>query len=269
MIHTLTAKSDQFVLLLERPYYWQVMLPISSNVVTGDYILYLEVTNLGVETGRQVSGSVESVGTGDLVVNNNSSTYAYTKRLFMDADIQILNWLGSSIKAQLAVPYQFTRTSFAFNNQVLAFNPITVYNPVKITGVKWYQQTMGSYTANNYNGVGLYSYLNGTLTLIASSTNDGNIWKAAGGTWVSKAFSSSVTISPGIYFVLSLYCSSAVVTAPAIGGTMAYISAAWSTLDFTNSAKFMGFKSTITSLPSTVAMSTVSANSACYWFGLY
>ncbi len=84
---------------------------------------------------------------------------------------------------------------------------VAVYLPVAatLTGVKWFQSVQGVYTSNNYNGVGLYTYSEGTLTLVASSTNDGNIWKGTGNTFTSKAFSSTYAAAAGVYFVCALY----------------------------------------------------------------
>ena len=147
-----------------------------------------------------------------------------------------------------------------------------VYLPVAttITGVKWKQVTAGNYTANNYNGVGLYSISGGTCTLVASSTDDGNIWKATSATIGSKAFSSTYSASPGVYMVVALHSSSANTTYPVIGmltGFSGFINTTW---DFTNSAKSSGLISSLTALPSpTQAFSGITASGNEAWFGLY
>jgi hypothetical protein len=137
-----------------------------------------------------------------------------------------------------------------------------------ITGVKWYQGTQGAYTASNYNGVGLYTYSGGTLTLVASSTNDGNIWKATGSTWSSKAFTSTYSASKGLHFIGFLYSSSASTTAPTVGTGTAYLAAAIP-FDFTNSAKLQCSVSGQTSLPSSQAMSAASNLNATFVVQLY
>jgi len=137
-----------------------------------------------------------------------------------------------------------------------------------VTGIKFFQGTQGVYTANNYNGVGLYSYSGGTLTLVASSTNDGNIWKGTSQTWQTKAFSSPYNASAGIYFVSFLYSSSAVTTAPAIGQTQALATGS-SAFDFTNSAKISANITGQTALPSSQAMSGLTASVRTYILALY
>ena len=147
-----------------------------------------------------------------------------------------------------------------------------IYLPVSttLTGVKWKQVTAGNYTANNYNGVGLYSISGGTCTLVASSTDDGNIWKTTSGTIGSKAFSSTYAASPGVYMVVALHSSSANTTSPVIGmltGLSGFINTTW---DFTNSAKSSGLISSLTALPSpTQAFSGITASTSEAWFGLY
>lgn len=93
---------------------------------------------------------------------------------------------------------------------------VKVTKPCTATGVKWIQSVAGDYTADNYNGVVLFSISGTTYTKIAESTNDGNIWKATSNTVGSKAFSSPVGLVPGVYYVGVIYNQSAVTTAPQI-----------------------------------------------------
>lgn len=153
-------------------------------------------------------------------------------------DIQAAyNALGSGIKGfNVANPINAVTSQFSItsgNNYLSAY-----YIPVAstITGVKWFQITTGVYTAGNYNGVGLYSYSAGTITLVASSTNDGNIWKSSGG-WNSKAFASSYSASAGVYFICFLFTSSATTTNPVIGAWFNNIFNSVVPMDFTNNAK--------------------------------
>jgi len=138
-----------------------------------------------------------------------------------------------------------------------------------ITGVRWYQTTVGNYTANNYNGFGLYSYSAGTITLVASSTTDSNIFQSAGLGWKSKAFSSTYSASKGIYFIGILHSASATVTGPGWGTASANTAAGVSSYDFTNSAKLVSSIGSRTSLPSTQAMSGTTASNQNFTFILY
>jgi hypothetical protein len=188
----------------------------------------------------------------------------------LDEKILAYQALGSTLIAQNVnggLGEAMYSTSIFTDNRVLYMG---VWLPVAqtITGVKWKQVTQGNYTADNYNGVGLYSYSGGTLTLVASSTDDGNIWKATSGTISSKAFSSPYVAARGLYFVAHLYCSSAQVTAPVTAMILSTTGVNTIT-DFTNSAKLNGFQTGQTALPASVAMNSITAYFQEVWTGLY
>jgi len=145
-----------------------------------------------------------------------------------------------------------------------------VYLPVgaTLTGVKFYQSVQGAYTADAYNGVGLYTYSGGTLTLVASSTNDGNIWKAAVGLSL-KTFTSTYAAAPGLYFVGALYHSSAQTTAPSLGAYPAAIGTPLVAGDFTNSAKLSSTLASQTALPTPQASSGLTASASQIYFAVY
>jgi len=199
-----------------------------------------------------------------------------TKRLLVSAssgqDIDVFGELGSSIKGQTygMNTNDVTGNSGSLSDGTLGFIAVTISSSSTITGVMWAQNTAGVYTADNYNGVGLYSYSNGTLTKIAESTNDGNIWKGGSGTIQTKNFSAPVNVIAGIYFVAFLYNSSAQTTSPSLAGqaTNAFIAAMFS-LDFTNNAKLRGAVSSQSTLPTTQVMSGVTAVTTYPWVAVY
>ena len=90
----------------------------------------------------------------------------------------------------------------ATNNSRLTLIAIYLETPQTITGVKWYQGTLGSYTANNENRVGLYTVSGGTLTLVASCANDGNLWQtvASNTFWCKKHFLQHMPLLP-VYII--------------------------------------------------------------------
>lgn len=159
-------------------------------------------------------------------------------------------------------------TTLVMNNQQTRIVGVWIPKATTITGVKWRQATQGAYTANNYNGVALYSISAGLMTQVAVSTDDGNIWKATGDTVASKAFASTYSAQPGLYFIQAFYCSSAQVTQPVIGALPASASVTVETMDFTNSVKMNGVI-TQTSAPATLAMSSVISTNNHAYFALY
>jgi hypothetical protein len=161
--------------------------------------------------------------------------------------------LGSTAKAMvLGNSVTNMSVSVTMTSQQIRFMPIYIPFTMTLTGVTWYQATAGNYTANNYNGVGLYSYSGGTtLTYLTQSTDDGNIWKATSGSWNSKAFSSTYVVTEGMYYVAVMYSSSAQTTAPAIGGIAAPLGGSGNVypVNFTSGVKLFGTMNTQLYLP--------------------
>lgn len=168
--------------------------------------------------------------------------------------------LGSAIKAQ-TVGMNWTNATAASSVLDSRHYLTAVYlsEATTLTGVGFIMATQGDYTADNNNRVGLYTYSGGTLTLVASSANNGNLWKAAANSIVKEAFSTPYVAQPGVYFIGLLYNSSAQTTAPQIRR----ITTSPSTVDFdlTNSAKISGsIAPTNTDIGSSIAISDVSIN---------
>lgn len=183
--------------------------------------------------------------------------------------IPIQKAMGSIILAQ-SFPAINIVTTPGLGSQSMIFQAIYLNKAQTLTGVKWYQATAFAGTGNQYNGFGLYSYSAGTLTLVASSTNDANIWKQTSNTYGTKAFSGTYSAAAGIYFIGILYCSSAVTTSPQWGGGNTALSGAQTALDFTNSVAFVSSLSTVTALPTTQAASGLAATvTAMRWIALY
>lgn len=182
----------------------------------------------------------------------------------------LYEFLGSSVAGEsVGCSIHQITAGIALANQLMRVVPIRIFKRKTLTGFKVYQVVQGNYTAANYNGGGLYSYSGGTLTRIVSSTDDGNIWKATANSWITKAFSATTDVTPGIYYMLLLYCQSNQTTAPTIGGAPSTSNANVLPYDFTNSAKFYGQVASQTALPATIAMSSVTSNVANYYVSVY
>jgi len=177
--------------------------------------------------------------------------------------------LGGGVKAAAIdiLPTQATSAA-TFTDSQLRIVALFINKPQTLTGVKLWVRTQGSYTGDQNNKVGLYSYSGGTLTLVASSTNDADLWKASANTYQSIPFSSTYAATPGIYFVATLWNASSTTTAPAFGG-VTLTNAAMADLGFSNSAKLYGLVNTQGDLPSTLAMSSVTAAISPAWVGVY
>jgi len=229
----------------------------SKNVVSAPVATYPSLAELAF-----VKGSSSNIQT---------QINAITAASIEDVTIKAYQALGSAIKAQ-TVGQSIARitSTGVLINQLISFVAVYLNTSQTLTGVKWWQGTLGNYTANNENRIGLYSYSGGTLTLVASCANDGTLWQtAASATLGSKAFSSTYAAAAGIYFVALLWNRSAVVTAPAVGFCGNITNANIQALDFTNSAKIWGYKTGVTALPATQAMSGLTVDVGSFWIAVY
>lgn len=173
--------------------------------------------------------------------------------------MEICAALGSGIIAHGVYDIKdYTASVLILNQTMKVCPPFVMKEAGTITGLKWWMTTAGDYTPNNYNGIGIMSYSAGTLTLVASSTNDGNIWKQGTATMAFKAFSAPYSAAAGIYFPCFLYCRSAEVTTPNMRAAVNIGFATIGIMDFTNSAKFSSQLTAQTSLPASVAFSSLS-----------
>ena len=186
---------------------------------------------------------------------------------------------GSTIKCNNVMVPNISRINEGYTltgNNTSAMYTTTVYAPVQttVTGVTFYQQTQGNYTANNNtNRVGLYQFVGATGSLLASSIGATGLYAQPSGTFFSQPFSAPITIFPGEYVIAFVYSNSATTTAPTLGGLA-------STTDFpnlssfnmTNGAMLTASKTTQTTMPTTILWSelTVTAPTTPYlWAVLY
>ncbi len=179
--------------------------------------------------------------------------------------------LGSQIKAEcIGMDIGKINAGIANNSDgVLRIIGFYIRESCTITGARWFQNASGVYTADNYNGIGLYTISAGVLTLVASSVDDGNLWKAAPTTWVTKNFSATYPASVGLLYLGMLYNNSAQTTAPTFGCSANMIHGNTQQSDFANSAKLFAFNSGNNTLPPNLAMSSCPGATVMIYAALY
>lgn len=219
---------------------------------------YPSLTQLSYVKGVTSAIQTQIDGKATIATINNNNILAYQA-------------LGSTIKGA-TLDLSLNRTLATVSHSTSGRMQITpIYIPVAttITGVKFVSATQGSFTAANYNGIGLYSYntATGAATLLTATANDDTIWKQTANTVVSKAFTGATSVAAGLYFIGSVVNSSAG-TGPSILGTVSML-APMATYDFTNSARLVTHIVSQTTLPSTWNMSSGIANPIIFWFSLY
>jgi hypothetical protein len=180
----------------------------------------------------------------------------------VNSTISAMQRLGSSVKGitlgiSLINDGSYSSAMSNGNINIVALD----YQPgVSATGAWFIMDTQGSYTATGYNGVGLFEEVAGTMTLVASSTSDGNIWKATSGTMIKKAFTTPYTMIAGRnYIVAAIYNRSAETTAPKVRVASSTFQSWVNTMDFTNS-RFINGNYSATTFPSTLATSAVNTS---------
>lgn len=143
---------------------------------------------------------------------------------------------------------------------VLRLTGLVIPEDFVATGFTWLQDQQGAYTADNENRLGVYTSDGTDLTLVQSSVNDGNVWKAAVGQ-ASKAASGTEAYTAGqLVWIGTLFNNSAVPTAPnLVCGPAPYSATAQKMGLGTNEAwnAYLGGQAT---LPSTIAWSAVTSS---------
>jgi hypothetical protein len=254
-------------------------VPKATGGDLGEHIGDSNITDTGtvihLGSATQVTGSLNVSGgiTGSLLGTASLSTQAINARTPSTA---VLPTLGSTIKAEpLWGGWQeYPGSSYVLVNQRCILQPVYLYEPTTLTGVKWIQITQGNYTGNNYNGIGLYTYSAGTLTCVASSSNNANLWSTfANGTMGSASFSfgANYNAAAGLYYIAAVWNQTgAITTNPVIGQGLTTTTTTF-TFDFTNSAKGTSRTSAAvtTALPTSVAMSNITALQNVFYLTLY
>lgn len=256
-------------------------LPFPANPIDGQIFMVSSRIDVGVVTlntnGRAISGAITTLGAGDFngwVYDTDSDrwfSYGYAPQ--KDIDLFAYQALGSPIITEtVAQKLEYANVATNLVDNQVKYTAVFLPKAATLTGVKFYVRTVGSYTADNNNRIGLYTYnnTNGNLTLVASSANSGSLWTSAANAIQSVPFSSTYDAVAGIYFVAYLYNQSAQVTAPALGSGVALnnLAMAGTAMGFTNSAKLHG-TSTGNDLPSSILSSAITASSVPIWTALY
>lgn len=140
-----------------------------------------------------------------------------TESYYFNSYIDRLKALGSPV--QYSNYMGGTTGSVVLVNAKIILSSIYMPKTSTISNIGWRQVTQGSYTADEYNGLGIYSIntTTGDLTLLAKTANDGTIWStiSANG-YGNKDLETNIILEKGIYFVAALYHSVAQTTAPTL-----------------------------------------------------
>lgn len=176
--------------------------------------------------------------------------------------------LGSNYKAQtLGIPLVTANTASAVGDNVARF--VSIFLPVAttITGVSFFNRASAVFTGDQNNELALYSYATGTITRVAITANDQNIWKGVSGTFTNVNFASPYSAPAGVYFIGAAYNSSAQTTGPSLAAGAAVNSATMVTATF--GAPLYATIAVTNALAASYSTASLSASTSPLWFALY
>lgn len=254
-----------------------VTLPVTSTLVLGQRFAITNNSTGLVTVNSSGSNVVQVLAPNSSVsltcILTSGTTAASWNVFYSDAyasDADLLRAaLGSAIKWETPWKVENIVQTVNLSDAFQYCFPIVVKKPTLLTGLKFYLTVQGSFTGDNNNQVGLYSFDGTTLTLAASCTDDANIFKGTAQAYTTKAFTSTYLAMPGIYYGSFLYNNSAQTTAPAIGGMSNNQGNAVNGLDFANGAGLSLIKGATTVLPASIAASAMTTNQNRLWLGVY
>lgn len=144
------------------------------------------------------------------------------------------------------------------------------YLPVgdTITGIRFLQRTQGGYTAADSNCVALYTVSGTTYTRVATSANNGNLWKGSSYSLQTVAFTSSYVAAAGNYMICMTYNQSAETTAPNIYCWNGSVGVS-QLLTGTNAHRLSGTVSAEGGPPATEVAGDLTASDVIYGIWLY
>ncbi len=236
-----------------------VVLPSTTSIAT------VSSTEIGYIDG--LTGSAASRqdinDTADVYLAAAQQGVLLTNRNYLLEDLQDA---GMDI---VAMPIGATLLLTSYTNMTDGRAYYVLFNQkaaATFTGVGWIQRVQGIYTADNYNGVALYSVSGTTYTKVASTTDDGNIWKGGSYTKQTKAFSSPYSAAAGLYMIAFVYNTSAETTAPSVYD--------WNLVSgvsqlMTGGHKLAGYVATQNTLPDEETAGDITANGQCGGMWIY
>lgn len=243
---------------------------IAGKAATVHTHVISDVTSLQSTIDAKVADAITD-GTTTIAPSQNSVFDVLNSNLFTRSPSQKVAQLAGSaaVFATLGKSQTDISISVALGDGSARFILIPITEAKTLTTVQYWQSVAGDYVANNYNGLALFSISGANLTLVGSTTDDGNIWKATAATLVTKAFSSPIAVTPGLYALYYLYNSSSQTTAPSLGAYANFVNAAVASAGLTNGAKFSSLITAQNSITTPQAWSGLTASTSQFYGEVY
>jgi hypothetical protein len=241
---------------------------------------FVEIPDTGGDAITNLTGDVVANGPGSssatiqngVVTSDKLASAVSTdiaNGLINDNSFRILKGLGADIKGLPFGPNTPISTPFlALADGYGYFTAVYIPQAATITGVKLLQGVQGNYVADNTNQVGLYSVSGTTATRVATSTNNGDLWKTANNTFFTVPFSATYSAAAGVYYVGVMRNSVSQTTGPSLALCSNFITSGVTTFGFTG-IKLTWNQGSNTELQASYDISSAFNTGSIFWVALY
>lgn len=176
--------------------------------------------------------------------------------------------LSSPVKAITMCTSNFGVNNSGMVDGIIYWLLVNLDKSDSITGVGFVLGTQGNYTADKNNKIGVYSISGTTYTLVDSSANNGDLWKATAHTLTQVPFSGGKHyLKKGVYLITLLWNASATTAAPAMYASSSFNNNGVNVL-FSSVYDIVG-STAGSDLPASIAADDVGATTSTYNVILY
>jgi hypothetical protein len=218
----------------------------SPAIDVGKSLNLLTDYNGGARIGNYDIGAIEKLYSTD--VDNQ----------YKETTLSVYQNFGTTIKSFPIIPHAaYMGSGSAQTDGRCWFSLHYISKTTTLTGVALEVSVNGDYTNDNFNGIGLYKVCatKDTITLVATSADNGTFLESGANTSVSVAFTSTYVAGPGYYYAAMLYNESAHNTVPTVW-TITNAALLVNSTMITGGNMILGYRASLTAFPATLYIST-------------
>ncbi len=253
----------------------QSAITITESQVTGLVDDLASKSNTGHTHNNSTLNNIILSGTSIAptpITNTDNTEIATTAFVnHNNAILSTLSKMNSLIKV-LPLGYSFGGgSSIALTDGTIYFitlNPVA--SGTTVTGIKCQNVTQGVFTGDTFNGCALYSFSGTSLVLVAQSASDESKFKSSVSSTLTFPFSGGTYImNDGMYMAAVLYNSSTATTAPGLYSAYTLTGNVLTSFFGTTTGRISCQLASQSSMPTTISIGSVSANSSPPLLALY
>lgn len=190
----------------------ETLIDAKGDLIAGSAADTAAKVTVGANDTLLVADSAQSTG----VKWATTATQGIAQRYLNSTDFVSYSQGANATNKLLGCTYDPTYVAIAadaLTDARAVWVPITLPKGT-ITGLVVFMAVAGNFTGDQENSFGLYTSDGTTLSRVAISSNDANIWKSTANTQTAFAFTSPYTSAGGTFWIGYLYNNSAQTTAP-------------------------------------------------------